>query len=162
MGNTETRELPLTQWTHKHPEEYAKKLIKVWGSPTGVSKHSVSWEMDKRKPYIKVTVVDELIPHKFPKPHYDDIYTTISVKGYGKLIDNHVCIFAKISSSILVDVLKQEVTARCGGLGKNDVTLAFVVDTLQNKIKPTKNEYARRINKDIVTRKELDIHMDLV
>ncbi len=66
MGNTETRELPLTQWTHKHPEEYAKKLIKVWGSPTGVSKHSVSWEMDKRKPYIKVTVVDELIPHKFP------------------------------------------------------------------------------------------------
>ena len=47
--------------------------------------------------------------------------------------------------SIIVDGLKGEVTARCGDLVANDVTLNFVLDSIDGKIKPSKETYAKGI-----------------
>ena len=46
---------------------------------------------------------------------------------------------------IIVDGLKGEVTARCGDLIANDVTLNFVVDSINGNTIPSKEEYAKRI-----------------
>ena len=50
-----------------------------------------------------------------------------------------------MTGSIIVDGLKGEVTARCGDLVANDITLQFVLDSINGKIEPTKDEYAKRI-----------------
>ena len=147
-------------WKHKVPSEYALKLMKAWGIPTGLSWYSAKWETKTRKPYVEVKVIDEYVLHSFPKKHYDFIYTTISVKqaSRSRITADHACALIKVSGSIIVDLLKQEITARCGGLGKNDVTLAFALDVIEGKTKATKQEYKRRILKDVVTRPQLDLH----
>ncbi len=153
----------FTLWRYKVPSEYAKKLMKAWDVPTGLSWYSAKWETKTRDPYVEVKVVDEYVAHTFPKKHYDFVYTTISVKKAIKrrVTAEHACALMKVSGSIIIDLLKQEVTARCGGLGKNDVTLAFVLDVIEGKTKPTKQEYKRRILKDIITRKNLNLHKSI-
>ena len=41
--------------------------------------------------------------------------------------------------------MKGEVTARCGDTVANDVTLNFVLDSINGKIEPSKEEYGNRI-----------------
>ena len=53
--------------------------------------------------------------------------------------------FAGVTGSIIIDGLKGEATARCGDLVANDVTLNFVLDAIDGKTEPTKEEYAKRI-----------------
>ena len=45
----------------------------------------------------------------------------------------------------IIDGLKGEATARCGDTVANDVTLQFVLDSIDGKIEPTKEEYKNRI-----------------
>lgn len=144
---------------NKIPEEYAYKLKKVLGNPTGYSKCSVIWEFEDKKPYIDVVVKDEYVKHTYPKEHYDFVYSRISLKPYIKAInENKVCDLKKVTGSIFIDTLKKEAWARCGGLTANDVSLAFIIDVLQNRTDATKNEYAKRIQNKIITRKELNLH----
>jgi hypothetical protein len=53
--------------------------------------------------------------------------------------------FAKVTGSIIIDGLKGTVTARCGDLVANDVTIKFVLDVVAGDIKPDKEIYAKRI-----------------
>jgi len=61
-----------------------------------------------------------------------------------------------VTGSIIVDLLKQEVTARCGDVTANAITLGFVQD--QPKMgkltkKQLKDEYARRITEGVANKK---------
>ena len=62
-----------------------------------------------------------------------------------KLVDD----LALVSGSIIVDGLKGSVTARCGNLIANAVTLGFVEDVAKGKIdidqETLRDEYERRI-----------------
>ena len=53
--------------------------------------------------------------------------------------------FAGVTGSIIIDGLKGTITARCGDLVANDITINFVLDVVAGKIKPDKEEYAKRI-----------------
>ena len=137
MGGTQSIEIEdiknvLTRWKHRAPKKYAHTLIDTWGPPTGIGHRFMSWEISSRKPYIEVKVMDEYIKHDFPAPHHDFVYTTISIKEASrkKITALHAGELSKVTGSIIVDLLKQEVTARCGGLTKNDVTLSFVLDVV--------------------------------
>ena len=146
----------------KEPEKYANKLFKTFGKPSCISSSNNSLRLEwynLPKPYIEIKLIDEYIKHTFPKPHHDFVYSTISLKKYGYLDERTACSLLKVSGSIIIDLLKQEITARCGGLTANDVTLSFVVDVIQKKAKPTKKEYAYRINNKIVTNKKFNSYL---
>ena len=53
--------------------------------------------------------------------------------------------FAKVTGSIIIDGLKGTVTARCGDLVANDVTINFVLDVVAGKTEPSRDEYKKRI-----------------
>lgn len=133
----------------KNPREYARKLTRVLGRPTGRGLHFVVWE--NVRGYTEVKVMDEYIKHSFPAPHYDFVYSVVKLRSADRVTPAKACALMKVSGSIGVDLLKQTAWARCGGLRKNDVTLSFVLDCIRGKAKATKAEYARRIKGDIVT-----------
>ena len=132
-------------FANKESEQYAKKLSKYMGDPSYTTPKSDVWV--NIGPYLKIEVKDEHVPHSFPKHHFDFVYSTIKVPHIS--VDK-ACSLMKVSESIMIDVLKKEVTVRCGSLIKNDVTLSFVKDVLSGKCKATKKEYAYRINNDVV------------
>lgn len=78
----------------------------------------------------KLTLKNELIAHKSPMPHVDYIYSTAKIDG---LNPERASKIAYASGSIMVDQLKGEVTARCGKLLKNQVTLNFANNVASGK-----------------------------
>jgi hypothetical protein len=142
------------------PREYAEKLRKVLGKPACETRGLMIWTK-LHAPYVDIKIMDEYIPHNFPAAHHDFVYSTISLKRYGHLDPKKACALLRVSGSIIVDLLKQEASARCGGLTKNDVTLSFVIDVIQNKTPATKREYKKRILNNIVTHRQLDYHKKL-
>lgn len=141
----------INRWTHRVPKSCVKKLVKEWGHPTGVSKHSVIWEIEEREPYISIEVKDELV-----KPHNYFIYTTISMK---KIKTSDVSELLKITKNLIVDVRKQEITVRTNSLELNDVILSFVIDIIEGTT--TKTEYQTRIKKKIITQNYLSLSKNI-
>ena len=101
--------------------------------------------------FIGSHIVDESVKHSFPAAHRDYVYTTYSVPEWqqdeGKHnIDTELFKqFAGVTGSIIIDGLKGTVTARCGDLVANDITINFVLDVVRGKVEPKKDEYAKRI-----------------
>ena len=52
---------------------------------------------------------------------------------------------ALFDSNILIDYLKGEVGARCGSITANATTLNYVMDVVAERVKPSKEEYEKRI-----------------
>jgi hypothetical protein len=56
-----------------------------------------------------------------------------------------VRVLAESSESILLDLLKNEVSARCATLSANAVTLNYVLDVVSGRVVGSKAEYEKRI-----------------
>ena len=138
----------VSKWKHKYPREYAKKLIDVLGEPDEITSKRLIWtgKGAKKAKAKRIMIVDESVKHEFPADHRDYVYTTKTMEVPHKLHS----VFAYVTGSIIIDGLKKEVTARCGKLVANGVTLGFVEDVKKGKVskepKKAKKEYARRIN----------------
>ena len=141
----------LKNWKHDDAKSFAEGLIKKYGKPDEVTKTMVKWYKlqpgggvfgsDARETY----VVDESIPHSFPDPHRDFCYTVMEIKVPSHLLDT----LGHVTGSIVYDGLKETVTARCGSLEANALTLQFVKDLVSGKIENdndiAKKTYADRI-----------------
>ena len=143
-------------------DKYLKELTELIGEPTYTSDKEYGW-YDVKLPESygkytmlvrkvdKVYIVDESVPHSFPKQHRDFVYTTYSVPEWQQDEGKHIIDtelfkqFAGVTGSIIIDGLKGTVTARCGDLVANDITINFVIDAVNGKVEPTKEEYAKRI-----------------
>ena len=151
----------LSKWKHDDAKGYAEKLIKKYGQPDEVTETMLKWNSlgsfgkGERETYI----IDESIPHAFPKPHRDYVYTVMNIKVPSDMLDT----LGHVTGSIIYDGLKEEVTARCGSLYANAATLGFVRDMVEGKVTTDKDgakkEYADRIAKDPLT-KTYDNKMD--
>ena len=143
-------------------DKYLKELTELIGEPTYTSDKEHGWydvtlpdTYGKYKMLTtkvdKVYIVDESIKHSFPADHRDYVYTMYSVPEWqqdeGKHnIDTELFKqFAGVTGSIIIDGLKGTVTARCGDLVANDITINFVLDVVRGKVEPKKDEYAKRI-----------------
>jgi len=147
----------LARWKHQQSADYARGLIERFGVPHHCMFNSVHWYKPRGMTNIlEVKVMDERIRHTHPAAHWDFVYSTAKIPVHRC---EHACALAAASGSIIVDQLKGEVTARCGGLGKNQVTLSFADDVckgrLDHKLTPSliRGEYARRITGDIAGRR---------
>ena len=98
----------LENWENDDAKGYAEKLIKFYGQPDDVSKERITWNTlnsfgkGERETY----VIDESIPHSFPKPHRDYVYTTMNIKIPNEMLDT----LGHVTGSIIYDGLKEEVT----------------------------------------------------
>ena len=120
--------------------EYIGKLCGVFGEPDMITTKnerytSASW-LNKLKGHDIIRIVDEAVPHSEPMPHVDFLYSTkridLDSNGECPISQEFVKQAKSASDSIFVDKLKCQVTARCGALVKNDATLKFLGDLMQD------------------------------
>ena len=147
------------------PRKYAEKIMKYFGKPDDYSPKKLVWytfpaleNIEYPEPLpLKIKVIDEYISHNFPAEHHDFVYTVSYLPKRLRMEWQHVANLSYVTGSIVIDTLKQTVTARCGGLRANQITLGFVYDYVRGAIngvnkevnkenrEALKEEYARRI-----------------
>ena len=151
----------VSNWKSAKAKDYASKVIEKYGEPKVKGDEMLLWEdlslVDEPKYKYKVKkvdklyIIDEAIAHSFPAEHIDYCYSTLKIpqiqakNGVSTIDPDLVGKFAGVTGSIIIDGLKGEATARCGDLIANDVTLNFVLDCINGKAEPTKEEYGKRI-----------------
>ena len=156
----------VSHWKNEMAQKYASILLEKYGDDgekydTIFGDSMIMWKdvelIDEEKYKYKVRkidklyVLDEHIEHSFPADHIDYVYSTLKIPeiqakdGKSTINPDLVGKFAGVTGSIIVDGLKGEVTARCGDTVANDVTLNFVLDAINGKVEPTKEEYGKRI-----------------
>jgi hypothetical protein len=129
----------LSTWNNSEPVDFARSLTKKFGAADESTDSMMLWR--DRDGFKRIEVKDEYIMHCCPLPHYDFVYSTIDLHVPKK----YVRVLADSSESILLDLLKNEVTARCATLSANAVTLNYVLDVVSGRVKGSKEEYERRI-----------------
>ena len=132
---------PLEQWKNEEPRDYATDLTKKLGKPDELTEKRAVWY--NKDGFKSIEIKDEYIMHCCPGPHYDYVYSTIDLK----VPPQYLKVLAESSESIIVDLLKNEVSARCASLSPNAVTLNYVLDVVSGRVKGSKEEYERRIKK---------------
>jgi len=131
-------------WRNPEAFKYAQKLRTKFGKPDYMNQYVACWM--QKSGFNEIMVKDESVQHSFPMPHLDFVYSTIEQP----LEPDTIGKLAAVTGSIIVDGLKGQVTARCGMLMKNAVTLGFVQDVARGNISgDLKKEYARRIKGNI-------------
>jgi hypothetical protein len=130
---------PLSQWRNDEPVAFVKSLTKKLGQPDEITENRAAW-YDKDG-FKCIEVKDEYILHCCPAPHYDFVYSTIDLHVPKKFVR----VLAESSESILLDLLKNEVSARCATLSANAVTLNYVLDVVSERVEGSKKEYENRI-----------------
>lgn len=134
----------VKRWKNKDAAKYAVALSKKFGKVKMMGPDMLAWE--NKAGFTKVWILDESVKHDFPVPHKDFVYSTRNIKVSPDIVGK----LAAVSGSIMVDGLKGEVTARCGGLIKNAVTLGYVEDVVAGKVSGNlKDEYSKRIKGNI-------------
>ena len=130
---------PLQQWRNDEPAAFVKSLTKKLGQPDELTENRAVW-YDKDG-FKRIEVKDEYILHCCPAPHYDYVYSTVDLHVPKKFVR----VLAESSESILLDLLKNEVSARCATLIANSVTLNYVLDVVSGRVQGSKEEYGTRI-----------------
>lgn len=128
-----------SKWENKEPVEYAEYLTKHFGPPDELTEKRAIWY--NKDGFKRIEVLDEYILHGSPLPHYDFVYCYVDLKVPHELASK----LAESSESITIDFLKNEVGARCASLSANAVTLNYVLDVVEGRIKPSKEEYEQQI-----------------
>jgi hypothetical protein len=131
----------LTAWKNEEPVAFVKSLAKKLGQSDELTDNRAVWY--NKDGFKRIEVKDEYILHCCPAPHYDFVYSTIDLHVPKK----YVRVLADSSESILLDLLKNEVTARCATLSANAVTLNYVLDVVSGRVKGSKEEYESRIKR---------------
>ena len=129
----------LAQWRNQEPVAFVKSLTKKLGQPDEMTENRAVW-YDKDG-FKRIEVMDEYILHCCPEPHYDFVYSTVDLHVPKKFVR----VLAESSESILLDLLKNEVSARCATLSANAVTLNYVLDVVSGRVQGSKEEYESRI-----------------
>ena len=138
----------LKNWRNSDAVSYAEALIKKFGDPDEVTQTRLLWNSIE-PPFDKTWIIDESIPHDFPKPHRDYVYSSMMIPLQSDMMES----LSHASGSIIYDGLTKMVTARCGTLYANAATLGFVKKLAEGEI-PYKNKelvkqaYAKAISKD--------------
>ncbi len=152
MTATET----IKDWKAK-PKELAQKLIKQYGQPAEVTSDRLIWH--DNSPWKLTELVNEEIPHAFPKPHNDMLRQVIDYQVSPDKFDE----LAQYDGSVTVERTKGEIAARCDSEMANFLALnlandivtetksvsearQFYADTMINKKNP---EYTKGFQFDV-------------
>lgn len=137
---TESKNI-TADWLNEEPRKFVQSLTGKLGAPDEITANRAVWY--NKDGFKRIEVLDEYILHCCPAPHYDFVYSTIDLHVPKK----YVRVFAESSESILLDLLKNEVSARCATLSANAVTLNYVLDVVSERVDGSKAEYESRIKR---------------
>lgn len=116
----------LQQW-EEGPAEKAREMIEQHGPPDEITRKRLIWE--DAGPWKRTEIVNESIPHNFPKPHHDFLYQTVDYNVPEDKVEDVI----RMSGSILIDRVKGEVTARCDDESANFLTMNLVHQIVEGK-----------------------------
>ena len=115
------------QFINKEPLAILDELKKEIGEPSIISNNPAYLEWNYNTEGFRYILRDENIPHCVPAPHIDFLYTFT----YYYLDPLVIPTVQKISASVLIDLLKREIGARCGSTAANYATLYTIINISQ-------------------------------
>jgi hypothetical protein len=123
------------------PQEAARKLVAQYGPPDEASAMRLVWH--NNGPWKMTELVNEEVPHNFPKPHPDFLKQTISYQVPPDKFDE----LAEYDGSVIVERTKGEIAARCDMEGANflALNLAHEIVTGKRSVKDARKFYAETI-----------------
>lgn len=119
---------PINKWNHDLVKSLNKLIKEVGRQPDYIVNQPNGLVCyNNPTPWIIEHVLrDEYVKHCVPKDHIDYLYTTVKIY----VPPNKVPDVQSISGSVLLDLLKNTVSARCGSTGANYATLRTVIDVI--------------------------------
>lgn len=96
----------VMKWKAK-PMQVAKQIMVKYGPPDEVTAERLIWH--DKGPWKFIEIVNEEIPHSFPKPHTDMLYQSINYRVPPDFFDE----LAFYDGSIIAERTKGELGARC-------------------------------------------------
>ena len=135
-----TVERIISGWRMK-PQEAARKMIAKYGQPDEASSMRLVWH--NNGPWKMTELVNEEVPHNFPKPHPDFLKQTISYRVPPDKFDE----LAEYDGSVVVERTKGEIAARCDLEGANflALNLAHEIVTGKRSVGDARKFYAEAI-----------------
>jgi len=120
------------------PQEVARTVIAKYGLPQEASAMRLVWH--NNGPWKMTELVNEEIPHSFPKPHPDMLKQTISYRVPPDKFDE----LAEYDGSVIVERTKGEISARCDKEGANFLALNLADEIVRGKrsVKDARKFYA--------------------
>jgi hypothetical protein len=130
----------IAGWRAK-PQEVARTVIAKYGLPQEASSMRLVWH--NNGPWKMTELVNEEIPHSFPKPHPDMLKQTISYRVAPDKFDE----LAEYDGSVIVERTKGEISARCDMEGANFLALNLADEIVRGKrgVKDARKFYAETV-----------------
>ena len=130
----------IAGWRAK-PQEVARTVIAKYGLPQEASAMRLVWH--NNGPWKMTELVNEEIPHSFPKPHPDMLKQTISYRVPADKFDE----LAEYDGSVIVERTKGEISARCDMEGANFLALNLADEIVRGKrsVKDARKFYAETV-----------------
>lgn len=122
------------EFINKEPLEVLPTLKEEIGEPSIQSNNPAYLEWDYNNDGFRHVLRDEAVEHCVPAPHIDFLYTFT----YYYLDPLVIPTVQKISASVLIDLLKREIGARCGSTAANYATLYSIINISQMILAGTK------------------------
>lgn len=123
------------------PKALAQKIVAKYGMPQEASANRLIWM--NNGPWKWSELVNEEIPHDFPKPHHDMFRQGIAWKVDADKFDN----LAEYDGSVIVERTKGEVSARCDKEEANflAINLAHDIVTGKHSVDEARKMYAEAV-----------------
>lgn len=121
-----TAEQIIAAWKSK-PQEVARKMLAKYGQPHEATAARLIWHGNG--PWKRTELVNEEIPHLFPKPHHDMLFQAISYRVPPDKFDE----LAAYDGSVIVERTKGELAARCDMEEANFLAVNLAHDIVTGK-----------------------------
>ncbi len=140
MVDKETVEGIIANWKAT-PREVARTVIAKYGMPQEATTMRLVWH--NNGPWKRTELVNEEIPHLFPKQHPDMLKQTISYQVPVDKFDD----LAEYDGSVIVERTKGEISARCDKEEANFLALNLADDIIKGKksVKDARKFYAESV-----------------
>lgn len=117
----------LSRWKNGDAVQRAREFIERYGLPEEVSSRRLIWH--NNGPWKWSMIVDEALPHRYPKEHQDYLTQVTSYRvNRDKASD---CL--KFDGSVNLDVVAGEVGSRCSGEDANFITTNLAVEIMEGR-----------------------------
>lgn len=122
-------------------KEVAQKMIDKYGTPDELTQTRLIWR--NSKPWKRIEVINEEIPHNFPMKHDDVIIQTVDYNVPPNKADDLV----NFSGSIIIDRTRGELSSRCGEEEMNILALNLADGIVKGElsVKDARNVYADQV-----------------
>lgn len=135
-----TVERVISKWNDT-AKEAAQKMMDKYGTPDEVTQTRLIWH--NNDPWKRTEVINEKIPHNFPKEHVDVLMQTIDYHVPPRKADDLIA----FGGSIIIDRTKGELSSRCDKEEMNILTLNLADNIVKGErsVEDARNVYADQV-----------------